>query len=116
MQAEKREFVERSIPTQSGEYTAWLPEYQGEVNDLSPDGWRTVPMRTDPRGAPSSPYMEGVTLQIGMCSFAQANAIAWQHAAIMESKTGRPCAVRVVAYKIKYDIKCYREKEQGNGN
>jgi hypothetical protein len=101
-------FNSEAMPTQGGTYSAWVPEYQDKTDERTPDGWLQVPMRRSDQGIPGAPYYDGLNLTIGMCSFAQANAIAWSHAAAVEAQTGKTVPVRVVEYRVKYDIKCYR--------
>lgn len=109
MTEEKGEFTSEALPTQGGTYSAWVPEFQGEVDKLSPDGWRRVPTaQSDRDGIPGAPWNEGINATIHMFSFAQANALAWSYAAYVEAATGHQPAIRVIEYRVKYDIKCYR--------
>lgn len=108
MSAAKGNFATEALPTRGGTYSAWQPEYQGEPTSTTPDGWFCVPTQRGENGIPGSPYNDGVNVTIGLFSFAQANALAWMHAAAIEAKTGRHPAVRVVEYSVHYDIKCYR--------
>lgn len=108
MAEEKGNFTTEALPTRGGTYSAWQPEYQGEPTGTTPDGWFRVPTERAEHGIPGSPFNDGLNVTIGMCSFAQANALAWMYAAAIEAKTGRHPAVRVTEYRVHYDIKCYR--------
>jgi hypothetical protein len=101
-------FSKEALPTQSGSYRAWRPEYQSGDTLLSLDGWRPVPTRESAEGIPMAGPMQGINHTICMCSYAQANALAWAYAASVEAATGRAVEVRVAEYQIAYDIKCYR--------
>ena len=106
--ADESGFTKDALPTQGGTYSAWMPESKDAPEGLTPDGWRPVPMRRDPHGIPGALHSEGINLVMGLCSFAQANAMAWAHAAEHEHRTGKSLDVRVVEYRVHYDIKCYR--------
>jgi hypothetical protein len=107
----KIETVDEPLPTQGGEYLAYEPEYQTSTILNLTDGWQRVPTYKSPVGIPEAGEMSGINCTINMHSFAAANALAWMFAAHEEHRTGIAPKVRVVGYRVKYDIKCYREKE-----
>jgi hypothetical protein len=104
-----------AMPTQGGEYCAYAPEWFSGDKSISPDGWQRI-HTTTLQGVPGIPAsggsMPGINHTVGLFTQAAANALAWQYAACVEARDGRAPEVRVIGYRVKYDIKCYRELEQ----
>lgn len=96
-------------PTQGGTtygYEPWyrenIPGKYGEYGE-----WQTIPIKMatpDKSGIPH-PRMSGVLMQIGLYGYAQAMAFAWSFAAEYEAYSFRNVEVKVVPYKVIYDIK-----------
>ncbi len=109
------QFVSEALPTQSGDVRAWRPEYLGPKTERCPDGWHAVPTMqcNDSEGIPASGFAALIVTHVGLCSYEQAQALAWQHAAIVATQVGARPVVRVVEYRVVYDIKCYRDAAEG---
>jgi hypothetical protein len=101
-------FVKEAMPTQGGTTSGWKPQF------LSADGWKDIPL-SDGRGrlddVPDGAFCHGIRSTMYLCGYAQAQALAWAFSAHSEAQTRKPCEIRVVEYRIHYDIKCYRALE-----
>jgi hypothetical protein len=104
-----------AFPTQGGEYSAYVPEWFSGDKSVSPDGWQDIRIAVieATHGVPvNGGPTPGINSTIGMYTKAAATALAWQFAAMTEARDGHVPKVRVVGYRVRYDIKCYRELEQ----
>ncbi len=96
---------EEYCPTQSGTFQA----YQIEYFDRD-DGWRPIPIKMGDNGIPFPSAGRGILETIGLYGLSQAHTLAWQFSAGAEAR-GISVDVRVVAYKLQYDIKAKRMEE-----
>ncbi len=85
-------------PTQKGTYTAYYPEW------LKGKDWERIKITRASDGIPQPAWHGGINDAIYVCGYAQAKALAWEFAAMMESE-GRDIEVRAQAYEVVYDIK-----------
>lgn len=93
-----------AFPTQGGSFTGY--EVQIKTKDES---WRLISTREYKQslGEVPFPYPEanrGLLMQISMMGYSQAMAVAWY---IKSASEYQQAIVRVVPYKIGFDIKCY---------
>ena len=111
---------EKALPTQTGTMTAWSPQYlhlhYDSVNEPPRHEWRQIPTKKSHHG-------EGVVEQtltgparfLGFMGYEEAHAIAWQFLADAEENIrygGYVPKVRVVPYRIQYDVKCYIQEDE----
>lgn len=94
-------------PTIGGECSGYSPEYY-DINDSK---WHPVPWReVTSKGDSPWPRMNGhVLATIGLMGEHQALAMAHKFAAVCEAESFRePPKVRIVEYRIVYDVKATR--------
>jgi len=89
---------EKYAPTQAGTITGYYPEFC--VDDV----WQRIEVHPREGGVPGDKYYSGVLRTIGLCSYEQANALAWIFAADAAAN-GRHIDVRAKSYEVSYDIK-----------
>ena len=90
-------------PTQGGSYTAYEPEWRPMFSD--DDAWKPIPYSNGTEhGIPYPRWNCGVTMQIGLMGYSQAQALAWSFSAQAEA-VGDRIEVRVQGYDVIYDIK-----------
>lgn len=85
-------------PTQRGTYTAYYPEWKNNKD------WERIPTVRVKDGIPEPAWCGGINSIIWLFGYAQAQALAWKWAAMMDSE-GKEIEVRVQAYEVVYDIK-----------
>lgn len=87
-------------PTQGGVFTAYVPEF------FDGKEWKRIPTVYSPFGIPEPLMNGGVMRTLMLMGYEQAQAIAWQYAAVsVASYDMRKIEVRVQAYEVLYDIK-----------
>lgn len=86
------------IPTQGGTFQGYEPQYK------EGDKWKRIYTIEQSYGSPYPSAFGGVLKQIGLMSFAQAEAIRWQFTACMESQ-GKKVETQIQGYEIVYEIK-----------
>ena len=93
-----------ACPTQHGTLTAYEPEYW----DRDREKWRRIPLHRSEHGVPG-PVSHAPADILGLCGYAQAMALAWQYAASIAAERYYGPPVRVVAYRVKYDLEAERQ-------
>ena len=97
---------ENACPTQAGTTTAYIVEYQNDD-----DIWKkleTVDVPA-PIGVPTGGFTPGIFKMFGFFSYSSAMALAWHYIANEGNLSFK--RVRIVPYKVKYDIKAWRQEE-----
>lgn len=109
----KIEYIDDPLPTQGGTCFGYTVEYKNKY-----DRWTPVPIRKNRSGSGvPTPILEGgILTQIKLMGANQARAIAYWFKAECDADLLEDLhfltRVRVVQYKINYDIKCYRSIEE----
>ncbi len=98
---------EAPCPSQSGAHLSYEIEYKLFSDEL--DKWRKLQCNssTKPLGISTTARSARTSILVSQLPYAQAMALAWQF--ISESDHVR--AVRLVKYRLEYDVKCYRKEE-----
>ena len=102
-------------PNQNGQTTGYVPEYNNG------EKWLQIPVVDIPGyiiqdgrlvmvGAQSPKWNGGILKTIGLCGYAQAQALAWLFAA-EASHRGEQVEVRVVPFEVHYEIKARKLEE-----
>lgn len=90
-------------PAQSGNFIGYEPEYKDSLGE-----WKRVPIETNyypsTKGMPPPLCMGGVLNTLGLFGHAQAMALAYSFAAHYAASGAEP-EVRIVKYRIEYDLK-----------
>lgn len=90
-------------PTRGGTYTAYEPEF------LNEDGkWCAIQVQESPYGIPGSKTSAGINSVLGLFSYEQAWALAWQYAAVQAATSVMHVLIRVAQYEVRYDLKAKR--------
>jgi len=89
------------IPTQGGQ----IYGYEVQIK-RSKDSWEPANMIKDKSGVPLPLMHNGILNTMGFYGYAQSKSLAWMIKAIAASE-GKQIDVRIVPFKIIYDIKCY---------
>ena len=89
---------EEYAPTQSGTISGYQPECC--IDDV----WKKIEIHPKEGGIPADKFSGGVLNTIGLCSYEQANALAWIFAADYAAR-GKPITVRSKRYEVSYEIK-----------
>ncbi len=92
----------KPCPTMHGTHSAYQPEWR-EGHDGK---WQPIP--TEKRGAcgvPQTGPVPGVNSTVGLHGYKQAMALAWWFAAHADAEHALLVEVRVVPYRVEFDIK-----------
>jgi hypothetical protein len=87
-------------PTQGGNTVGYNPQYKDKYDD-----WRAVPTMQNSDGIPASKFRTKAIHDLGLFTYAQAQALAWTFAAFTAAETGIDIEVRVQEYEVVYDLK-----------
>jgi hypothetical protein len=107
---------ERWCPTQSGNTTAYEPQFREGAYAKGKavwGDWEHIPINKNfspGKGVPYPLCMGGVFATVGLYGYEQAQALAWIFAAQAKAE-GAMMETRVVAYELKYDIKARKLPE-----
>jgi len=100
-------------PARSGSYTAFEPQFW----DKDKRKWRPVslkrPHRWEPSGVPQPLLCGGINMELGLCGYDQAMALAHWFAAEAAAE-GVNIDVRVQEYDVQYDLKARRCEENSS--
>lgn len=98
-------------PTLAGKCIGYMAEFL--EREKTGARWRAVPYRMTSGGTPASipgPAVFGDILSsIGLCGYAQAQALAWQHAAFMAAG-GSVIDIRIAEFEVTFDLRARRKE------
>ena len=104
-------YEDRWIPTISGSYIAYIPEY------LDGGNWKTITFEKLKvpynMGIPYSSEFGGITQTIHLYDYEQAKAIAWLYASLCASQLGRKMPkIRMQPLEVVFEIKARKTKKK----
>jgi len=98
--------IKNWCPTRSGTYTAYEPQWFDGTE------WKRIPTATvnDLSGIPYPLMCGGITLELGLFGYEQAQTLAWAAAATMAAQ-GKTIQVRAQEFEVHYELKARAVEE-----